>query len=224
MLGLMVTGCGRADKAVRSSRSAAQTIPGINTALPPNMERGTIETSAIPPGQSLRGDGDADNPGDEDGNGDIDPEDGDSDYPVPESYRFPDNDDKATYAYGRRPSAGAARAIQSVVERYYAAASAGDGATGCSLLPPIMARSVPEDYGQSGPSSERGKTCQAVLSRIFLDSHEPLAEAITVVEVRVSGSMAQAVFSSRKMRASSIFLIRQGGVWKVQELLGRPLP
>jgi hypothetical protein len=191
----------------------------------------TTTSSVIPPGQALRGDGDADNPNDIDGNGDSDRfspggTDGDSDSPTRASYDLPDHDDKATYAYGHRPSAATASAIAILVKRYYEAASAGDGSAACAMMAPSFARSVPEDYGQvSGPSHLRGgKTCPAVMSLLFEHIRQQLAETITVLQVRVEGSTAQVVFSSRKMPASSIFLARQGGSWKVVQLLGGPLP
>jgi hypothetical protein len=220
LLGLSVTGCGAAGNAGGSSDSASSTATATR-------RTGIITTSVIPPGQRLRGDGDADNPGDIDANGDVDPgKDKDEDYPVPESYKFPDKDDKATFAYGHRPNATAMSAITNTVKRYYAAAATDNGAVACSLFPPSFASSIPEDYGQApGMSYLRGaKTCQTVMSMFFQHFHEQLAEAITVVEVRVQGSTAQVVLSSKTMRASSIFLARQGSSWKVQNLLGQPLP
>jgi hypothetical protein len=221
LLGMSAGACGGTRAGTRSTTSLSS---------PAAEGRFTRTTSnVIPPGQALRGDGDADNPNDIDGNGDSDSAspggtDGDSDSPTRASYDLPDHDDKATYAYGHRPSVGDARAIQGVVERYYATALTGDGATACSLLPTGVARSVPEDYGQTGPAYARGKTCQVVLSKLFRHSREQLAEAITVVEVRVKGNTAQVVFSSQKMPASSILLARPGGSWKVVQLFGGQLP
>jgi hypothetical protein len=224
LLGLGAGGCGDAENA---SRSWGSTAPSAAAEL----QTGTTVSSTIPPGQRLRGDGDADNPSDIDGNGDSDSvsvggPDTDNDNPTPESYVFPDRDDKGTFAYGHPPSATAGRAIADVVKRYYAAASVDDGAAACSLLLPSLAGSVPGGYGQgAGPSYlSGGKTCQAVLSMLFRHFHGELAEAIEVVEVRVKGDLAQAVLSSRTMRASSIFLTRRGGSWKIVALLGQPLP
>jgi hypothetical protein len=222
-LALAAGGCG--GSAGKPRTTASQSLPGINTSLPPNTERGTITTSTIPPGQRLRGDGDADNPGDTDGNGDIDPEDDDSDYPVPESYRFPDADDRATFAYGHAPDAAVQSTIIETVKRYYAAAAADEGEAACRMLPAAIAGSVAESYGQGGPSYLHGaKTCGAVLTLLFRHAHEELMEAVDIVEVRVDHAEAQVVLSSRKMRASSIFLIRYRNAWKVRELLGQPLP
>lgn len=223
----LVLGAGGCGATAGKPRAVSQSLPGINTSLPPNAERGTIITSTIPPGQRFRGDGDADNPGDTDGNGDIDPEDGDSDYPVPESYRFPDSDDRATFAYGHAPGAAVQAAITATVKRYYAAASAGEGEAACQLLPPAIASSVAESYGQGVGQSyylQGAKTCREILTLLFHHFHGELSEAITVVEVRVKGNSAQVVLSSRKMPASDILLMRRNGAWRVEQLLANQLP
>jgi hypothetical protein len=224
-LALAVGACG-SSQPLRKPRPATSSLSGIDTSLAPTAERGQLITNRIPPGQRFRGDGDADNPGDIDGNGDIDPEDSDSDYPVPESYRFPDTDDRATFRYGHSPNVAERAAISGVLKRYYAAATAGEGAVACSLMVPSFARSIPEDYGQgAGPSYLRGgKTCAAVMSMLFGHSHEELAETVYIAEVRVEHATAQAVLTSRKMRASSISLTHSAGSWKVQALLAQPLP
>ena len=218
-LGLGATACSGAGKA---TGTAAQTFPpGVTTSGPTK----TIATSVIPPGQSLRGDGDADNPADFDGNGDFDSVDNDNDSPTPQSYKLPDEDDKATFAYGHPATASENHAIASIVKRYYASAAAGDGAADCSLFSPEFARAVAEDYGQAGPAYLRGATtCQAVMTMLFKHFHEQLTEPIEVVEVRVLGDQAQVVFSSRHMPASDILLRRRGGIWRVESLIGQPLP
>jgi hypothetical protein len=220
LLGLCAAGCGSSSgKALSSSHSTASTTTA-------SAEGHTLTSTVIPPGQRLRGDGDADNPADIDGNGDLDKTDHDNDYPVPASYKLPDADDKAVFAYGHRPSAGASRAISSLVKRYYAIASAADGAKACSMLLPTFAASLAEDYGQpGGPSYLRGdKTCQAIMSMLFKHVHQQLAEAIQIIEVRVDGGSARVIFGSRTMPASEIFLTRAGSSWRVEQLLGQPLP
>ncbi len=225
VLALGTGGCGSATKS-RTTRIATSTITGIDTSRSPKEERGTITTSAIPPGQSVRGDGDADNPGDTDGNGDIDPEDEDSDYPTPGSYKFPDADDRATFAYGHAPSASEQARISAIVKRYYAAAAADDGAAACRLLLPSFAASVAESYGTGSGSSytKDGKSCQAVLGLLLRRYRAELTEAIDVVEVRVHGETAQVVFSSRKMPASDILLDRRHGSWWIAQPFGVQLP
>lgn len=221
LLGLGAAGCGGGGDAGASSRSTATVRTYANT----------LTTSTIPPGQRVRGDGDADNPADIDGNGDSDSAsvggtDNDNDNPTPASYDFPDGDDRATFAYGHSASPAAVRAIAGVIGRYYAAAAVDDGAAACSLLLPSLARSVPETYGgPGGPPYLRGiKTCQADLSKLFRHFYRELDRAPTMVEARVKGATAQAVLDSETMRASSVFLMRQGGSWKIAAPLGEPLP
>jgi hypothetical protein len=186
-----------------------------------------LTSSVIPPGQRLRGDGDADNPRDFDGNGDGDgSEDHDADYPVPQGYRLPDGDDGSTLAYGHAPSASERAAIERTVVRYYAAAAHGDYASACAALPSALARSLPETYAQPSKPSHGGGagTCAAVLAKLFAPLREQLSEAISIVAVRVDGHTARAVFSSRKLRASYVSLLRRDGTWEVEELLGQALP
>ncbi len=209
-----------------TAKRGAMTLSGTTSTY-----ANTITTSAIPPGQALRGDGDVDNPGDIDGNGDPDltshgGSDGDSDGPTPESYDFPDRDDRATFAYGHTASAAEARAIASVVRAYYAAAAAGNGAAGCKVLLAGFAGSLAEAYAEvSGPPYLRGaRTCAAVMSALFRHFRPELEEAITVVEVRVADGRAQVIVGSRRMRASSISLVRSDGAWRVNEIIGQALP
>jgi hypothetical protein len=225
LLGLGAVACGGAAHVGGSSSSTASDSAAASAQTEP------ITTSVIPPGQGLRGDGDADNPNDVDGNGDSDSArvggpDTDTDNPVPASYRLPDEDDRATFAYGHAPSPAVERTIAGIVERYFAAAAAQAGVTACSLLSQGLARSVAQDYGRApGPLYLRGgKTCSSVLSMLFRHLHGELAAAVKVLQVRLDGTGAQVVFSSSKMRASDVVLTEQGGSWRIEGLLGRPLP
>jgi hypothetical protein len=213
---LALLGCGGS---VEAARSVSSTPSGVTSAL----EDTRTTSSVIPPGQRLRGDGDADNPSDIDGNGDSDSAavggaDEDNDGPTPASYRFPDGDDGASFAYGHAPSARERRVIANVVRRYYAAGSSGDGRGACALLVASFARMVAQAYLHGA------RTCVAVLSKLFAHYRDQLSEAVTVVQVRVTGAQAQAILSSRRMPASSIVLERQSGSWRVEELFGQPLP
>ena len=233
LLGLALLGAGTSVGACGGSQPHSGSTAGgaaqsTTSSEPPPT---ATTTSVIPPGQAVRGDSDADNPGDIDGNGDSDSArvggpDVDSDNPTTQSYRFPDSDDGPTFAYGHRPGAATGRAIASVVRRYYAAASAGSGAGACALLPSSLARTIPNGYGGPlGPAYTRGaKTCQAALARLFDHFHKELAATIELVEVRVEGETARAIFSSRTLPASDVFLMQQGSSWKIVEVLGKPLP
>jgi hypothetical protein len=228
LLGAGFAGCG-------GGRAAGGFTARVAPRASAPAQAATITTSSIPQGQAVRGDSDADNPSDIDGNGDNDlkttsadryTSDGDNDNPTPESYRYPDRDDKATLAYGRAPSQAERLKIVSVLTRYYAAAVKADGSTACALLFPPVAKAVPEDYGSgAGPAYLRGgKTCAAVLTRLFAHDRAELTPAPKPLSVRVKGAAAEAVLASRAMPASLLYLRHQGGSWFLQGLLAAPLP
>jgi hypothetical protein len=204
-------------------------LPGASLATDKVPEVGTITTSLIPPEQGVRGDGDADNPTDIDGSGDSDSArvggpDKDNDAPVPESYRFPDADDRATFAFGR-PVGTAAGGIADLVRRYYAAAAAEDGAGACRLLVPSLARTLPAAQRGTDASARRpGETCATALAGLFARYHEELAAPIKIAHMGERGSVTQVILSSRTLRAGSIFLVRERGSWRIEEPLSRPLP
>jgi hypothetical protein len=140
---------------------------------------------------------------------------------------YRDSDDDAVLAYGRAASAAEKRALTAIVKRYYSAAVAANGATGCSLFTPALRNAVPEDYGQApGPVYMRGKTCPAVITLFFKHEHQQLASAmIEVTDVRVKGNEALAVVGSRAQPASEIALERHpGGPWRLADLIAVRLP
>lgn len=216
-------GCGGERR--RTASAAEPTLSGIDTTRSPKTERGALITKTIPPGQSVRGDGDVDNPGDIDGNGDVDPEDGDSDYPTPDSYRFPDADDIAIVDYGHAADPIQSVDIARVAQRFFAAAVAGHGAAACALMRPAFARAIPEDYGGgAGPSYLRaGTTCPATMTLLFVHSREELGEPVKILGMRVDRHIAYVVVGSMKMRASYIQFEQAHGGWYVQQLFAQPL-
>lgn len=118
--------------------------------------------------------------------------------------------------------------VAAIVERYYAAAAADDGAKACSMLYSHMANSVAEDYGQPpGPPELRGKTCAVVMSKVFKHRDgQPTADltAITVIGMRTNkDNEALALLRSPAMAFGEISLHRQGSSWKILQLLGSPL-
>jgi hypothetical protein len=181
---------------------------------------------ALPAGQAIESDGDSDNPKDVDGNPDPDTTDLDNDNYTPGSYLYPDTDDKETLAYGKVPSSAERTEIANVVTRYYAAAAKADGAAACALIVPSLTKSIPRDYGSgAGPSYLRGgKTCAAVLTKLFKHDAGELAEPPTLVSMRVKGAAGQVVLGSRILAASLLDVSRQGHTWRIQGLLGSPLP
>lgn len=207
---------------------------GASVATAGAEQPSSITTSWVPPGQSVRGDGDADNPLDVDGNGDIDTRttasdkairDADTDRPTFNSYRFPDRDDRGIFSYGRAPSASQKQAITALVVRYYGAAARGDGSAACSMLEPSLKSAVVEDYGSgAGPAYLRASSCQGVMAKLFDHYRSELTGTPEVRVVRVYAGHAQAVIASRRMVASYIQLQRVGSAWALANIFGQPLP
>jgi hypothetical protein len=178
-------------------------------------------------------DGDAENVNDHDddnGPGNHDDTDDDSFKEYDHTYDnggYHDGDDRGVLGYGHAASASDERAITVLVERFYAAARAEAGATACSSMVSSVAAAVPEDYGRSsGPAYLRGgKTCEAVMSRMFKHMHGELAGAVIVVTgVRVSNDEGVALLGSTTLPASEIYVRRGHGVWQIDAVSGRALP
>jgi hypothetical protein len=153
--------------------------------------------------------------------------DRDNDYDNKSKSRY-DRDDNVVLHYGHVASAADKRVIAALVERYYAAAAAGDGAKACPLIFSLLAESVPEDYGQPpGPPSLRGKTCAVVMSKLFKQRHQELAvDAATfeVTGVRVDGKRGLALLSFGSVRDRNIPVHREFGVWKIGDLVDSGSP
>jgi len=182
--------------------------------------------------RGIRPDGDGDNPADFDGdseryppasNGKDSDGDVDNDHATANSYEFPDEDDKLVLDYGRPATSAQAILLTGIVKHYYALAAAGNAAQACSLLPRGMAVEYAQVYKPTYLAAA-DKTCQAIVAGVFAHFRAQLAEPIRVVAVRVKGTTAQVVIGSKIMRASSVTLMRQAGVWRIQEQpLGPPL-
>jgi hypothetical protein len=144
--------------------------------------------------------------------------------PKHEGYR--DADDGAPRGVGRPATPSQARAIAAVTRRYYKAAAAADGVTACALVYPILAGAVAEDYGEqpSSPAEVRGNTCAVVMTALFHRYRAQLAARREIMAIRVNGIHARVLLGSETVPASSIGLIRQEGVWKIDNLFSNPLP
>jgi hypothetical protein len=152
--------------------------------------------------------------------------DEDNDYKGDVGKAYYDSDDNRIRYYGHAASAADARAIMALVKRYYAAAAAGDGATVCALTRPIVAETMPENYGQPpGPRYLRGaSTCAAVLSIVFKHFHDKLTVPVRVTNVRVSGDRADVLLGFKTLQAGEIKMRRERGSWKIDGLLAVALP
>lgn len=131
------------------------------------------------------------------------------------------NDDENVLAYGHAAGAIDRRSSVALVTRYFAAAAAEDGATGCRLLTPIIAGTVAETDGHS--PGLRGKTCAVVLSKLFKLHHRLLAEknaTLKIIKVRVLGDKALAVLEFPTIPEVRLIAERRvAGTWKLLYLL-----
>jgi hypothetical protein len=180
-------------------------------------------TDTTPFSGSFRGDEDDDDEvrletpeGAFDNDGDTDNDAKDN---VDRSYH--DGDDARFVHFGHAARAADRRAITALVERYYAAAAAGDGATACALTYSILAESLPQDYGSApGPAYLRGaKTCAAVLSGLFKHLHANVSAPRTVTGVRVGRKRRLVILGSPILPESMAEVRPERGVWKMDSVL-----
>jgi hypothetical protein len=135
---------------------------------------------------------------------------------------------KAITEYGREASPAERQAITALVNRYYAAAAADDGATACVLIYSPLSESVAEDYGQApAPASLAGKTCQVVMSKLFRQvpgQSSAVLATTEVTRVRVKGRKGYALLRSKAMPEGDILVERELGTWRIGTPIGSPLP
>ncbi len=223
LLSLSLAACGGAHKRAGSvSQAATSTTTGGLVAT-------TVARPPLARGHAFRGDEDDD---DEESKtlgttetGDSDNDD-DNDYEDNANKGYYDKDDSAVRSFGHAASPAEKRAITVLVKRYYAAAAAGNGAKACSLIYPAFAAVISEEYGQaSGPSYlHGGKTCAAVMSLLFKHDRSELTSAVEVTGVRVKGGRVYALLGSATLPAGSLALRHEADVWRIDGLLGVPLP
>lgn len=144
-----------------------------------------------------------------------------------------DSDDGTVRRYGHEAGGTDATAIAALVKSYYAAGAHGDGAAACAFTVPAFAVTVPYDYGQElGPATPSGAeaflrgstTCARVLTLLFEHARAELAAPVQVTGIRLEGDYGYAFVDSTTLPISRIEVGREGGVWRVDGLLGRPLP
>jgi hypothetical protein len=151
--------------------------------------------------------------------------------PQPEIYTDPDMDsdiypgevdNENNQVIG--PLAGAAdvRAATRLIERYYAALEADDGAAICRLLYAPLAESLPEDYGRSSPGrpAGSGESCAEVAARLLASERGGRHRRLRVASMRVRNRMAavQLGFGSDPPRYY-LGLTRERGAWKMSRLI-----
>jgi hypothetical protein len=135
---------------------------------------------------------------------------------------FFDSDDHGVLNYGHAADASDRKTIAAVVERYYQAAAADDGAVACKLIDPGLASALPQ-VNDSKPDSPTpsGVSCATAISRLFL--HVPgrssgRLAAVKVVGVRVQGGNGLALLRLASSEARYIPVAREGDRWTLQAL------
>jgi hypothetical protein len=169
---------------------------------------------------------DADND-DPSGNGGTVREDGDNDVDGRPG-RLYDGDDDAVRHFGRLASPADARAIATLVKRYYSFAALDDGAGVCSLMVKTMADTVAEDLGQPpGPPQLRGHTCAIVMGKVFRHNRSLLGVYETdlqIIRAGVEGNRALVVLGFGKLPARQIVAVRDRGEWRLAARVDSEMP
>ncbi len=135
-----------------------------------------------------------------------------------------DGDENADdYDYGHEANIEDRRAVTALVRRYYKAAAAADGVTGCALIYSLYAEEIPELYGgASGSPGLRGNTCAIVMTKLFQQNRRQLitdSATLKVVRVRVKRLRALVLMSFEKLPHRDILVHREHRAWKIDELL-----
>ncbi len=126
--------------------------------------------------------------------------------------------------FGHSATPTARQTVTAVLERYYAAAAADDGVRACLLLYAPLADEIPIVYGRSppGPPELRGKTCSMVMTKLF-KQHRPRlvvdSATLDMTGLLVEGERGLALLRFRTMGNRHMFVQREHGIWKVNELL-----
>jgi hypothetical protein len=91
------------------------------------------------------------------------------------------DDDAKVLAYGHAAGAPERRVATALVKSYFGAAAAEDGSRACRLLAPLLSETVVETDGHT--PALRGRTCAAVMSKLFAVRHRLLAEKSSSLRV-----------------------------------------
>ena len=131
------------------------------------------------------------------------------------------DDDAQVLYYGHAADVADRTSSIALVRNYFAAAAAKDGKRACGLLVPLLAESVVEEDGRS--PALRGRTCAAVVSKLFAMHHHMLLEknaALQVLEVRIKGNRGLVVLNFPEIPEARQFAERRiDGSWKLASLL-----
>jgi hypothetical protein len=134
-----------------------------------------------------------------------------------------DNNDDDSYVLGFGQPAGPLdkQKITTLVRHYFSAAAVEDGARACALITPFFAETVVEQYGHT--PELRGKTCAAVMSKLFKNNHREIADKnahLKVMRIGIEGNIARVALSFPEIPTIKQIRIRRvGNRWTVLDLL-----
>lgn len=202
LLATSAVACGDAAKV------ASSTTPTVTGAGSPNGVAARSSARVAPAGGFLREDGDDDN----------------DERPHPDGGV---NDDKSLLAsYDRRASPADARAVSTLVRRYYAVSVAGDGADACTLLATGLARGLAAAQGR--PAQGADGSCEAAISSLLAQQHQHLAAedpaTMTLIALYVKGGLGLAVLGFKSAPESTIGVAREGRAWRIDALFDSLVP
>lgn len=148
--------------------------------------------------------------------------DGDTDGHGPGQY---DSDDYGLVAFGKAARAVDKRAITSLVGRYLRTALGEEAGSLCSMLAPAVARAVPRLMPAAGTKGRR--TCRTVMRVTLEDNSEqifPYAATFHVLSVRVRHNFGIALLGGASLPSRQLTVVRNHGMWRVDEPLDGELP
>lgn len=132
--------------------------------------------------------------------------------------------DKSVTQFGQAAAGEEQKEISATVTRYYAKLSSGDANGACAMLGKGIKRQL--DMMLSRAPTLKGKGCAGLISAFF-NPRNPNAGAslsdVHVLGARVKGDRAFALISTRASRTSALLVVREGGSWKINTLVGFPL-
>jgi hypothetical protein len=139
------------------------------------------------------------------------------------SIHRPSPEGSSPVSWGHAADGGETREVTELVKRYYVAATADDGAKGCSLIYSILAEAIAEEYGQTpGSPSLRGTTCAVVMYKLFKQQHRRLVAdlpRLTVKQVRVEGLRGLVLLRFGPSPDRVISLHREHRAWKIDSMI-----
>jgi hypothetical protein len=98
------------------------------------------------------------------------------------------DDDQHVLAFGHIADTVNNQAITTLLNHYYTAAAAENGAKACTLLTPFIAETVVEVDGNA--PALKGKTCAAVMTKLFKNQHRDLVEKnanLKIIRIGIEG-------------------------------------